>query len=50
MASDRIKEAFGKLVMEPTSSSSAEFSKTIKADTDRWGVIAKRLNYQAVDA
>jgi tripartite-type tricarboxylate transporter receptor subunit TctC len=50
MASDRIKEAFGKLVMEPTSSSSAEFAKTIKADTDRWGVIAKRLNYQPVDA
>lgn len=50
MNSDRIKEAFGKLVMEPTSSSSAEFAKTIKADTDRWGVIAKRLNYQAVDA
>ena len=50
MASERIKEAFGKLVMEPTSSSSAEFAKTIKADTDRWGVIAKRLNYQPVDA
>jgi tripartite-type tricarboxylate transporter receptor subunit TctC len=50
MASDRIKEAFGKLVMEPTSSGSADFSKTIKADTDRWGVIAKRLNYQPVDA
>lgn len=50
MASDRIKEAFGKLVMEPTSSTSAEFAKTIKADTDRWGVIAKRLNYQPVDA
>ncbi len=50
MTSDRIKEAFGKLVMEPTSSSSAEFAKTIKADTDRWGVIAKRLNYQPVDA
>ena len=40
----------GKLVMEPTSSSSDEFAKTIKADTDRWGVIAKRLNYQPVDA
>jgi tripartite-type tricarboxylate transporter receptor subunit TctC len=50
MASDRIKEAFGKLVMDPTSSNSAEFAKTIKADTDRWGVIAKRLNYQPVDA
>ncbi len=50
MASERIKEAFGKLVMEPTSSSSADFAKTIKADTDRWGVIAKRLNYQPVDA
>jgi tripartite-type tricarboxylate transporter receptor subunit TctC len=50
VASERIKEAFGKLVMEPTSSSSAEFAKTIKADTDRWGVIAKRLSYQPVDA
>jgi tripartite-type tricarboxylate transporter receptor subunit TctC len=50
MASDRIKEAFDKLVMEPTSSSSADFAKTIRADTDRWGVIAKRLNYQPVDA
>jgi tripartite-type tricarboxylate transporter receptor subunit TctC len=49
-ASDRIKEAFGKLVMEPTSSSSAEFAKTIKADTDQWGAIAKRLNYQPADA
>jgi tripartite-type tricarboxylate transporter receptor subunit TctC len=49
MASDRIKEAFGKLVMEPTSSSPADFAKTIQADTDRWGVIAKRLNYQPVD-
>jgi tripartite-type tricarboxylate transporter receptor subunit TctC len=50
VASERIKEAFGKLVMEPTSSSSAEFAKTIKADTDRWDVIAKRLSYQPVDA
>jgi len=49
MASDRIKEVFSKLVMEPTSSSSAEFAKTIKADTDRWGVIAKQLNYQPAD-
>ncbi len=50
VASERIKEAFGKLVMEPTSSSSAEFAKTVKVDTDRWGVIAKRLSYQPVDA
>ncbi|MBS7807286.1 tripartite tricarboxylate transporter substrate-binding protein [Variovorax sp. PCZ-1] len=50
IASDRIKEAFGKLVMEPSASSSADFAKTIKADTDKWGVIAKRLNYQPVDA
>lgn len=50
VASDRIKEAFGKLVMEPASNSSAEFARTIKADTDRWGAIAKRLNYQPVDA
>ncbi len=50
MASERIKEVFAKLVLEPTSSQSAEFAKTIKADIDHWGVIAKRLNYQPVDA
>jgi tripartite-type tricarboxylate transporter receptor subunit TctC len=50
LASDRIKEAFGKLIMEPSASSSADFAKTIKADTDKWRAIAKRLNYQPVDA
>lgn len=50
VASDRIKEAFGKLVMEPTSNSSDEFARAVKVDTDRWGVIAKRLNYQPMDA
>ena len=50
VASDRIKEAFGKLIMEPASSSSDEFARAIKADTDRWGAIAKRMNYQPVDA
>jgi tripartite-type tricarboxylate transporter receptor subunit TctC len=50
LASDRIKEAFSKLVMEPTASSPADFAKTIKADTDKWGTIAKRLNYQPVDS
>jgi tripartite-type tricarboxylate transporter receptor subunit TctC len=50
IASDRVKEAFGKLVMEPASTSPAEFARMIKADIDRWGVTAKRLNYQPVDA
>ena len=50
VASDRVKEAFGKLVMEPSSNSPADFARTIKADTDRWGATAKRLNYQPVDA
>jgi tripartite-type tricarboxylate transporter receptor subunit TctC len=50
LTSDRIKEAFGKLVMEPSASSPADFARTIKADTDRWGATAKRLNYQPVDA
>lgn len=50
IASDRIKEAFGKLVMEPSANSPADFARMIKADTDRWGATAKRLNYQAVDA
>lgn len=50
IASERVKEAFGKLIMEPTSNSPADFSRMIKADTDRWGVTARRLNYQPVDA
>jgi tripartite-type tricarboxylate transporter receptor subunit TctC len=50
IASDRIKEAFGKLVMDPSASSPTDFARTIKADTDRWGATAKRLNYQPVDA
>jgi tripartite-type tricarboxylate transporter receptor subunit TctC len=50
VASERIKEAFGKLVMEPAANSSDEFARAIKVDTDRWGVIAKRMNYQPVDA
>ncbi|WP_090142081.1 tripartite tricarboxylate transporter substrate binding protein [Limnohabitans sp. DM1] len=50
VASDRIKEAFGKLVMEPASTPSAEFARMIKADVDRWGETAKRMNYQPVDA
>ena len=50
VASDRIKEAFGKLVMEPASTPSAEFGRMIKTDMDRWGEIAKRMNYQPVDA
>ena len=50
IASDRIKEAFGKLVMDPSANSPADFARTIKADTDRWGATAKRLNYQPVDA
>lgn len=50
VASDRIKEAFGKLVMEPASTPSAEFARMIKADIDRWGETAKRMNYQPVDA
>jgi tripartite-type tricarboxylate transporter receptor subunit TctC len=50
VASDRIKEVFSKLVMEPASNSSDEFARTIKVDTDRWGVIAKRMNYQPADA
>lgn len=50
VASDRIKEAFGKLVMEPASTPSAEFARMIQADIDRWGETAKRMNYQPVDA
>lgn len=50
IASDRIKEAFGKLVMDPSANSPADFASMIKADTDRWGATAKRLNYQPVDA
>lgn len=50
VASDRIKEAFGKLVLEPASNSPAEFARTLKTDTDKWGEIAKRLNYKPVDA
>jgi tripartite-type tricarboxylate transporter receptor subunit TctC len=50
MASDRIKEAFGKLVMDPSANSPTDFARMIKADTDRWGATAKRLNYQPVDA
>ncbi len=50
VASDRIKEAFGKLIMESSSSSPSEFARMIKADMDRWGATAKRLNYQPVDA
>jgi tripartite-type tricarboxylate transporter receptor subunit TctC len=50
IASDRIKEAFGKLVMDPSANSPADFARTIKVDTDRWGATAKRLNYQPVDA
>ncbi len=50
VASDRVKEAFGKLVMEPASNNPSDFARVIKADTDRWGAIAKRLNYQPNDA
>lgn len=50
VSSDRIKEAFSTRIMEPAVSSPADFAKTIKADIDRWGVIAKRLNYQPVEA
>jgi tripartite-type tricarboxylate transporter receptor subunit TctC len=49
IASDRIKEAFAKLVMDPASSSSAEFLKMVNADLDRWQKIAKALKYQPVD-
>ena len=50
IASDRIREAFGKLAMEPAATSPAEFARLIRADTDQWGAIAKRVNYQPVDA
>lgn len=50
VASDRIKEAFAKLVLEPAANSPVDFAKTLKADTDKWGDIAKRLNYKPVDA
>ena len=49
VASDRVREAFGKLVMEPTSSSSAEFGRMVKADLDRWAGTARTLKYQPVD-
>ncbi|MBL8380022.1 MAG: twin-arginine translocation pathway signal protein [Burkholderiales bacterium] len=49
LASDRVKEAFGKLVMEPASSSSADLARMVKADMDRWGATARALKYQPVD-
>jgi tripartite-type tricarboxylate transporter receptor subunit TctC len=49
LASDRIKEAFAKLVMDPASSSPAEFARMVKADLDRWGATARALKYQPVD-
>jgi len=49
VAGDRVREAFGKLVMEPTSSSSAEFGRMVKADLDRWAGTARTLKYQPVD-
>ncbi len=49
VASDRIKEAFAKLIMDPASSSSAEFARMVKADLDRWAATARALKYQPVD-
>jgi tripartite-type tricarboxylate transporter receptor subunit TctC len=49
IASDRRKEASAKLIMDPASSSSADFLKMINADLDRWQKIAKALKYQPVD-
>jgi tripartite-type tricarboxylate transporter receptor subunit TctC len=49
VASDRIKEAFAKLIMEPSASSSADLVKMVNADLDRWQKIAKTLKYQPVD-
>jgi tripartite-type tricarboxylate transporter receptor subunit TctC len=50
VASDRIKEAFAKLIMDPASSSSAELAKMVNADLERWQKIARALKYQPVDA
>jgi tripartite-type tricarboxylate transporter receptor subunit TctC len=49
LTSDRIKESFAKLVMEPSSSSSADLVRMVNADSDRWQKIARALKYQPVD-
>ena len=50
IASDPVKAAFGKLVLDPDALAPAEFANRIKADLARWAEVAKALNYQRVDA
>jgi tripartite-type tricarboxylate transporter receptor subunit TctC len=50
VASDPVRQAFGKLVLEPHAASSTEFAALVKADLARWNTIARALNYQRVDA
>jgi tripartite-type tricarboxylate transporter receptor subunit TctC len=50
VASDSVKTAFGKLVLDPSAMAPGEFAMRIKADLERWAAVAKSLNYQRVDA
>jgi tripartite-type tricarboxylate transporter receptor subunit TctC len=50
VASDSVRQAFGKLVLEPHAASSNDFAALVKADMARWSTIARAMNYQRVDA
>jgi tripartite-type tricarboxylate transporter receptor subunit TctC len=50
VASDSVKAAFGRLVLDPDALAPTEFVNRIKADLDRWAGVARSLNYQRVDA
>ncbi|KNZ31517.1 MAG: hypothetical protein AD742_16060 [Methylibium sp. NZG] len=50
VATDSVKKAFERLVLDPEATGPAEFATRIRADLVRWAGIARALDYQRVDA
>jgi tripartite-type tricarboxylate transporter receptor subunit TctC len=50
VATDSVRQAFARLVLEPDATGPAAFAAQIEADLARWDAVARSMNYQRVDA